>query len=88
MLRICPVNIVAADDDVLESLLLPFVANVFGEFVVTLRSGDVRLLGEDAVLPALFVGGRYGFELGFDYGFASGRGGSESEYGLGGSACQ
>ena len=40
------------DDDVFESLLFPFVANVFGEFVVALRSGDVRFGGEDAVLAA------------------------------------
>ena len=37
------VHVVAADDDVFEALLSPFVANVFGEFVVALRSGDVGL---------------------------------------------
>ena len=70
--RVGSVDVVAADDDVFESLLLPFVANVFGEFVVAFRSGDVGFLGEDAVLAAFFVGSRDGFEFCFDCGFAGG----------------
>ena len=61
------VDVVAADDDVFESLLLPFVADVFGEFVVALRSGDVGFLGEDAVLAAFFIGRGDGFEFVFDW---------------------
>ena len=43
-LRIRAVDVVAADDDVFESLLAPFGGDVLGEFVVALRSGDVGLL--------------------------------------------
>ena len=43
-LGIGAVDVVAMDDDVFEALLLPFVGDVVGEFVVALRSGDVRLL--------------------------------------------
>ncbi len=73
------VDVVAADDDVFESLLFPLVANVFGEFVVALRSGDVGFGGEDAVLAAFFVGRGDGFEFCFDFGFVRGGGGGESE---------
>ena len=76
------VNVVAADDDVFESLLPPFVGDVVGEFVVALRSGDVGLCGEDAVLAAFFVGRGDGFEFGFDFGFVGGGGGSEAEDGV------
>src|SRR5258706_449764 len=46
-LGIGAVDVVAMDDDVFESLLLPFAGDVVGEFVVALRSGNVRLLRED-----------------------------------------
>ena len=58
-------------------------ANVVGEFVVALRSGDVGFGGEDAVLAAFFVGSGDGFEFGFDLGFVGGGGGGEAEDGLG-----
>ena len=83
---ICAVDVVAADDDVFESLLLPFIGDVVGEFVVAFRSGDVRLLREDAVLAAFFVGRGDGFEFVFDFGFVGGGGGGEAEDGLGGGA--
>ncbi|HEX3822142.1 MAG TPA: hypothetical protein VHW45_17560 [Candidatus Sulfotelmatobacter sp.] len=81
--RIGAIDVVATDDDVFEFLLLPFVANVFGEFVVTLGSGDVGFVREDAMLAALLVGLGDGFEFGFDFGFAGGRGGAESADRLG-----
>ena len=79
--RIGAVNIVAADDDVFEPLLAPFAGDVVGEFVIALRTGDVGLGGEDAMLAAFFVGGRNGFEFRFDCGFVGGGGGSEAEDG-------
>ena len=77
-LRIRAIHVVAADNDVLETLLLPLIANVFGELVVALRARDMGFLREDAVLPACFVGAWDGFELGFDIGFAGGGLGSET----------
>ncbi|PYX74875.1 MAG: hypothetical protein DMG78_05470 [Acidobacteria bacterium] len=67
------------DDDVFESLLLPFGSDVVGEFVVALRSGDVRFLREDAVLAALFVWVRDGLEFVLDLDFVGGGSGGEAE---------
>ena len=78
------IHVVAADDDVFQSLLLPLVANVFGEFVIALRARDVGFGGEDAMLAAFFVGSGDGFEFGFDLGLVDGGGGGEAEDGLGG----
>ncbi len=71
-LGIGAVNVVAADDDVVEALLTPFGGDVVGEFVVALGSGDMGLGGEDAVLAAFFVGSGDGLEFGFDFGFVCG----------------
>jgi len=60
-------------------LLLPFCCDVVGEFVVALRSGNVGLLGEDAVLAAFLVGRGDGFEFGFEGNLVSGVGGSKTE---------
>ena len=67
------------DDDVVEALLLPLVADVFGEFVVPLGSGGVGFLGEDAMLAAFFLGRGDRFKFGFNFGFAGGRSRSETE---------
>ena len=72
------------DDDVFEALLLPFGGNVLGQLVITLGSGDVGLLGEDAVLAAFFVGAWDGLESRFDLGFAGrGRGREAEDLGAG-----
>jgi hypothetical protein len=81
--RIRAVDVVPSDDDVFQALPAPFGGDIVGEFVVALRSGDVGFGGEDAVLAALFVGTRDGFEFGFDPGFVGGGGGGETEDGLG-----
>src|ERR1700722_4252391 len=73
------VDVVLADDDVFEPLLLPFIAHVFGEFVVALRTSDVGFLGENAVLAAFFVGRREGFVFFFYCGFVGGMGGGEAQ---------
>ena len=83
-LWICAVDVVTMDDDVFESLLLPFGSDVVGEFVVALRSGDVRFLREDAVLAALFVWVRDGLEFVLDLDFVGGGGRGEAEDGLSG----
>src|SRR6202035_3805478 len=79
--RICAVNIVATDDDVFEPLLAPFAGDVVGQFVIALRTCDVGLGGEDAMLTAFFVGGGNGFEFRFDCGLVGGGGGSKAEDG-------
>ena len=71
------------DDDVFESLLLPFGGYVLGQLVVTLGSGDVGLLGEEAVLAAFFIGRRDGFEFVLNLDLVSGRYRTEAEDGLG-----
>ena len=55
------IDVVAVDDDVFETLLFPFIGDVVREFVVAPGSGDVRFLGEDAVLAAFFFGRGDGF---------------------------
>jgi hypothetical protein len=80
-LGIAAVNIVAADDDVIEAFVAPLIGDIAGEFVIARGAGDVRLRREDVMLAALFVGGGNGFESGFDLGLVRGGGGSEAEDG-------
>ena len=78
---IAAVNVVAADDDILEPFVSPLVGDVAGEFVVARRSGDVRFGGEDVVLAAFFVRRGNGFEFIFDFSFVSCGSRSEAEDG-------
>src|ERR1700693_3774713 len=80
-LWIAAVDIIAADEDVLQSFLPPLGRDVASEFIVAWGAGDVRFSGEDVMLAALFVGGGNGFELDFDLSFVRGGYGSEAEDG-------
>src|SRR6266853_6177687 len=57
------VNVVAAQDDVFQSLFLPLICDVARKFVVAFGTCEMRSRSEDPMLPAFFVGSRDGFEL-------------------------
>ena len=81
---IAAVHVIAADDDVFQTFVAPFVRDVAGQFVVARGSGNVRLGGEDFMLPALFIRGGDGFELVFDFGLVGcGRRGEAHDGSLG-----
>src|ERR1700675_4201955 len=75
------VDIVAADNHVLQPFLPPQVGDVASEFIIAWGAGDVRFSGEDVMLAAFFVRGGNGFELDFDLSFVRGGCGSEAEDG-------
>ncbi len=50
------IDVVAADDDIFQPFLPPFIRDVASQFIVPGGAGDVRLGGEDVMLFALFVG--------------------------------
>ena len=70
-LGIAAVDVVAADDNVLQTLGAPLVGDVASQFVVARGAGDVRLGGEEVMLAAFFVGGGNGFEFVFDLSLVS-----------------
>ena len=78
---IASVNVVAADDDIIEAFLSPLIGDVAGQFVVARRTGNMRLGGEKMMLTALLVGGWDCFEFCLDLIFACRRGRSEAQDG-------
>jgi hypothetical protein len=63
---IAPVNVIAANDDIIKSFLTPLIGNVASQFVVARRTGNVRLGGEEMMLTAFFIRGGDCFEFCLD----------------------
>jgi hypothetical protein len=72
-------NVVAANNNVLETLILPFIRDVARELIVSFGAREVRLGGENAKLSSRLCRRRDSLELLFNLNFLSSRSSGKPE---------